>query len=44
MAFGENFISFEHNVEEKANMFVEEKTAIAKYATLLIADGDFVGF
>lgn len=42
MALGENFTSFEHNVEEKANMFVEEKTAIAKYAASLIMDGDFI--
>ncbi len=42
MALGENFTSFEHNVEEKANMFVEEKTAIAKYAASLIEDGDFI--
>ncbi len=42
MALGENFTSFEHNVEEKSGMFVEEKTAIAKYAASLIEDGDFV--
>lgn len=42
MALGENFTSMEHNVEEKANMFVEEKTAIARYAASLIEDGDFV--
>lgn len=42
MALGENFTSFEHNIEEKANMFVEEKTAIARYAASLITDGDFV--
>lgn len=42
MALGESFSSFEHNVEEKSNMFVEEKIAIAKYAASLIEDGDFV--
>ncbi len=42
MALGENYTSFEHNVEEKANMFVEEKTEIARYAASLIEDGDFV--
>lgn len=42
MALGENFTSFEHNVEEKSNMFVEEKIAIAKYAASLIGDSDFV--
>ena len=42
MAAGENFSYHEHNVEEKANMFVEEKTAIARYAASLIEDGDFV--
>ena len=42
MALSENFSSLEHNVEEKANMFVEEKIAIARYAAALIEDGDFV--
>lgn len=42
MALGENFAAFEHNVEEKSNMFVEEKIAIARYAASLIEDGDFV--
>lgn len=42
MSLGEKFSSLEHNIEEKANMFVEEKTAIAKYAASLINDGDFV--
>lgn len=42
MSLSENFTSFEHNVEEKANMFVEEKTAIAQYAASLINDGDFI--
>lgn len=42
MAAGESFSYHEHNVEEKANMFVEEKTAIARYAASLIEDGDFV--
>ena len=42
MAIGENYSAVEHNVEEKANLFVEEKTAIARYAASLIEDGDFV--
>lgn len=42
MAIGESFTSLEHNIEEKVNMFVEEKTAIAKYAASLIKNGDFV--
>lgn len=42
MALNENFSAKEHNVEEKANMFVEEKIAIARYAASLIEDGDFV--
>lgn len=42
MALGESFTSLERNVEEKANMFVEEKIAIAKYAASLIENGDFV--
>lgn len=42
MALNENFSSHEHNVEEKATLFVEEKTAIAKYAASLIEDGDFI--
>ena len=32
----------EQNVEEKSKMFNEEKTAIAKYASSLVEDGDFV--
>ena len=42
MALAENFSSQERNVEEKANLFVEEKIAIARYAASLIEDGDFV--
>ncbi|MDE7194448.1 MAG: DeoR/GlpR family DNA-binding transcription regulator [Oscillospiraceae bacterium] len=42
MAASESFSSRERNVEEKSNMFVEEKTAIARYAASLIEDGDFV--
>ncbi len=42
MAVDESFSPQEHNVEEKARMFVEEKTAIARYAASLIEDGDFV--
>ncbi len=42
MAVDESFSPQEHNVEEKAHMFVEEKTAIARYAASLIEDGDFV--
>lgn len=36
------FTALEHNVTEKEKLFNEEKTAIAKYATSLIEDGDFV--
>lgn len=42
MAIGENFSLREHNMEEKANLFVAEKTAIARYAASLIENGDFV--
>ena len=43
MAAGkENFAFIEHNVEEKSNMFVEEKIAIARYAASLIEEGDFI--
>lgn len=42
MAVSENYTAVEHNVEEKANLFVEEKTAIARYAASLIEDGDFI--
>lgn len=38
----ENFLRFEHNVEEKSALFVDEKTAVAQYAANLISDGDFV--
>ena len=36
------FSMVEHDVEEKSKLFLEEKTAIAKYAASLIEDGDFV--
>lgn len=42
MSLGEKIFSSEHNIEEKANMLVEEKTAIAKYAASLIVNGDLV--
>lgn len=42
IAISENYTSHEHNVEEKSNLFVEEKTAIARYAASLIEDGDFI--
>lgn len=42
MALGENFLAVEHNVAEKESLFVEEKTAIARYAASLVEDGDFV--
>lgn len=32
----------EHNVEEKSKLYIEEKSAIARYAASLIEDGDFV--
>lgn len=37
-----SFDSVEQDVEEKSKMFTEEKTAIARYASSLIDDGDFV--
>ncbi len=42
MALGDSYTEFESNVEEKSNMFVEEKIAIAHYAASLIDDGDFI--
>ena len=42
IAFDESFSVIEHNVEEKSHLFVQEKTAIAKYAANLIEDGDFI--
>ena len=42
MAVGESFATQERNVEEKSSLFVEEKTAIARYAASLIEDGDFI--
>lgn len=42
MALGESYSELERNVEEKSGMFVEEKTAIARYAASLVEDGDFV--
>ncbi len=42
MSLADNFSLIEHNVEEKANMFVNEKTAIARYAASLIEDEDFI--
>lgn len=37
-----NFNMVEHDVESKARMFAEEKSAIASFAASLIEDGDFV--
>lgn len=42
MAVGESFSVAERNVAEKKSLYVEEKTAIARYAASLIEDGDFV--
>ncbi|WP_124101368.1 DeoR/GlpR family DNA-binding transcription regulator [Ruminococcus sp. Marseille-P6503] len=42
IALNESFSAYEHNVEEKASLFIEEKTAIARYAASLIEEGDFV--
>lgn len=42
ISVAENVSSLESNVEEKANMFIEEKTAIAYYAASLIEDDDFI--
>lgn len=42
IALNENFSRFEHDVEKKSNLFIEEKIAIARYAASLIDDGDFV--
>ncbi|MDE6742367.1 MAG: DeoR/GlpR family DNA-binding transcription regulator [Lachnospiraceae bacterium] len=38
----DNYLSTEKSVAEKALLFPEEKTAIAKYAASLINEGDFV--
>lgn len=38
----ERFFPVEHNMEEKANLYTAEKTAIADYAASLLEDGDFV--
>lgn len=38
----ERFFPVEHNMEEKANLYIAEKTAIADYAASLLEDGDFV--
>lgn len=42
IAVGETFSPVEYNMEEKSQLYTEEKTAIAKYAAALIEDGDFV--
>lgn len=42
IARSEDFSFLEHSMEEKADMFVEEKAAIAQYAASLIEDGDFI--
>jgi DeoR family fructose operon transcriptional repressor len=42
ISLNESFSPYEHNVEEKASLFIEEKTAIARYAASLIEEGDFV--
>ncbi len=38
----DNFTALEHNVAEKEKLYNEEKIEIAKYASSLIDDGDFV--
>ena len=38
----ERFFPVEHNMEEKANLYIAEKTAIARYAASLLEEGDFV--
>lgn len=42
IALSNNFSRYENDVTEKSRMFVEEKTAIAKYAASLIDEGDLV--
>lgn len=42
IAVGDSFSQIERNIEEKSGLFVEEKTAIARYAASLIEDGDMV--
>lgn len=42
IALSDNFSRYENDVAEKSVMFVEEKTAIAKYAASLIDEGDLV--
>lgn len=42
IALNESFTPYERNVEEKSNLFIEEKKAIARYAASLIENDDFV--
>lgn len=42
IALNDALESVEHDVEERAKLYIEEKLAIAKYASSLIEDGDFV--
>lgn len=42
IALNDDLEAVEHDVEEKSKLYTEEKLAIAKYASSLIEDGDFV--
>lgn len=44
IALNDSFFPYERerNIEEKSNLFISEKTAIAKYAASLIEENDFV--
>lgn len=42
ISLDDSFTAAEPNVEEKTDLFTEEKEAIARYAASLIEDGDFV--
>lgn len=42
IALNDTLEAVEHDVEEKSKLYIEEKSAIARYAAALIEDGDFV--
>lgn len=42
IALNENFFRYEDDIAKKSHLFIEEKTAVAKYASSLIEDGDYI--
>ncbi len=42
IALNDTLEAVKHDVEEKSKLYIEEKSAIARYAAALIEDGDFV--